>query len=464
MQHRTGNGPDMKKTRDTARKTALDILNKLDNSSLTLDTIIESVFNSGQQSKLDKAFIYSLVYGVLRWRGRLDYFVKHFSHTKPEKIDPKIFNILRLGLFQMMYLTRVPISASVNTSVELAKAVADIRTVNYVNALLRKASVEYETVDFPDFQRDPVAFIAASHAFPEWLVQRWVSRFGPHETCNLCEALNIIAPITVRTNRLKTDRDSLIRLLRDEAMDVQATPHSADGVSFHHPKLPVGSLTAYHKGWFQVQDEAAQLVSCFLDPQPGETVLDACAGLGGKTGHVAQLMGNQGRIIAMDYQKQKLLRLRSEMMHLGISIVTTNSHDLNSPFEKDPSRTFDRILLDAPCSGLGVLRRNPDAKWAISKMNFTHYRQRQTTFLHTLAPMLKIGGILQYVVCSMEPEENEQVVADFIEHHQHFKIHTSHNTLSTTVQPFIDDNGFFRTYPHTSHMDGFFSVRFKRMQ
>jgi len=464
MQHGSRHGSYMNKTRDKARETALDILNSLDTSQMTLDTIIDSVFSTGQQTKLDKAFIYSLVYGVLRWRGRLDWIVKHFSHTKPEKIDPKIYNILRMGLFQIIYLTRVPISAAVNTSVELAKTVADIRTVKYVNALLRKASVEYEDVDFPDFQKYPVASIAASQAFPEWLVERWVNRFGFSETHKLCEAFNTIPPITVRTNCLKTDRDSLIRLLSDEAVDVQATPHSLDGVSFYHPKLPVANLNAFHKGWFQVQDEAAQLVSCFLDPQPGETILDACAGLGGKTGHIAQLMLNKGRIIAMDHQKQKLSQLRSEMMHLGISIVITNSHDLNTPFEKDSSRTFDRILLDAPCSGLGVLRRNPDAKWSLSKMNFAHYQQRQITFLHTLAPMTKIGGILQYVVCSLEPEENEQVVAGFMKQHPNFTIYDSYDTLVEVVRPFVDDKGYFRTYPHTSHMDGFFSVRFKRMQ
>jgi len=464
MQHGCRHGSYMKKTRDTARETALDILNRLDNSQVTLDAIIEDVFSSGRQSKIDKAFIYSLVYGVLRWRGRLDWIVKHFSHTRPDKIEPKIFNILRLGLFQMIYLSRVPVSAAVNTSVELSKIVTDIRTVKYVNALLRKASVEYKDVVFPDINKNPVEAITATYAFPEWLVRRWVNRFGAHETSKLCEAFNIIPPITIRTNRLKTDRDSLIRLLRDEVAEIHPTPHSAEGVSFYHPKLPVGNLSAYHKGWFQVQDEAAQLVSCFFDPQPGETVLDACAGLGGKTGHIAQLMSNKGRIIAMDQHKQKLSQLRSEMMHLGISIVTTNAHDLNIPFEKYPSRKFDRILLDAPCSGLGVLRRNPDAKWAFSKMNLAHYQDRQITFLQTLAPMLKIGGILQYVVCSLEPEENERVANGFIEKHPAFAINKSRDTLSKTVQPFVDDKGFFRTFPHTSHMDGFFSVQFKRMQ
>ena len=464
MQHGTRHGPNMKKTRDKARESALEILNRLDTSQVTLDSIIDELFSTGRQSKLDKAFIYSLVYGVLRWRGRLDWIIKHFSYVRPDKIDPKVYNILRLGLFQMIYLTRVPVSAAVNTSVELAKTVADIRTVKYVNALLRKASVEHENVDFPDIQNNPVASIAASHAFPEWMVRRWVDRFGPRETGALCEAFNTIPPITVRTNRLKTDRKGLIQVLTDETAEIVPTPHSSDGVSFYHPKLPVANLTAYHKGWFQVQDEAAQLVSFFLNPQPGETILDACSGLGGKTGHIAQLMSNQGRIIAMDHQKQKLSQLRSEMMHLGITIVTTNFHDLNTPFKKDPSRRFDRILLDAPCSGLGVLRRNPDAKWVSSKMNLDHYQHRQLTFLQTLAPMLKTGGILQYVVCSLEPEENEQVVAGFIQKHPNFSIHRSPKTLSKNVQSFVDDNGFFRTYPHISHMDGFFSVRFKRMQ
>jgi 16S rRNA (cytosine967-C5)-methyltransferase len=453
----------MKITRDKARQTVLHILNKRDDQQVPIDTIIEAVFSASSHSKLDKAFIHSLVYGVLRWQGRLDWVIKHFSYVKLSKIDPSVLNIMRMGLFQMLHLTRVPVSAAVNTSVELTKTVADIRTVKFVNAVLRKASVDFGQVTFPDIQKEPVASIAATQAFPEWLVQRWVTRYKPQGTHALCEALNVIPPITVRTNRLKTDRDKLIQALRNEAEDVQATPYSSDGVSFYRPKLPIASLTAYHKGWFQVQDEAAQLVSRLFNPQPRETVLDACAGLGGKTGYIAQLMANQGRVIAMDYHKQKLSQLRSEMMHLGISIVTSNFHDLNTPFEKAPVRNFDRILLDAPCSGLGVLRRNPDAKWILSKMNLEQYHNRQLTFLQTLAPLVRIGGILQYVVCSLEPEENEQVAAAFIESRPNFSIQIPEN-IPDQLQNFIDGKGFFRTYPHISNMDGFFSVRFKRVQ
>ncbi len=451
----------MKKTRDRARHTALQILNRRDVQEVPVDGIIELAFGSGSQSKQDRAFIHNLVFGVLRWRGRLDWIVKHFSHIKIDKIDPKVLNILRLGLFQILHLTRVPVSAAVNTSVELAKSVADVRTVRYVNAVLRKASVGVGEVVFPDFEKNPLAAIAATYAFPEWLVERWLKRHSTQKTIALCEAANVIPPITVRTNLLKTNRDSLIGMLQNEAVDVHATPYSEVGISFYRPILPVATLPSYQKGWFQVQDEAAQLVSQFFNPQPKESILDACAGLGGKTGHMAQLMSNQGRIIAMDNHKQRLTRLRTEMMHLGISIVTTNFHDLSRPFDRTPQRKFDRILLDAPCSGLGVIRRNPDAKWIRSKMNLQTYHQRQIDFLKILAPLVRIGGILQYVVCSLEPEENEHVVAAFLEGRPDFAVDKS-PTIPKSLKSFIDTDGYFRTDPAICNMDGFFAIRFRR--
>ena len=461
MQHGARYGSNMKKTRDKARYTAMEILNRRDVQDLPIDGIIESAFNATSRSKQDKAFIHNLVYGVLRWRSRLDWIIKHFSHIRIDKIDPKVLNILRLGLFQILHLTRVPVSAAVNTSVELTKSVADVRTVRFVNAVLRKASVGLGEVIFPDFKKNPIKAIATTYAFPEWLVERWLERYKAKETIALCEAANVIPPITVRTNLLKTDRESLQTMLQHEAAEVLATTYSEVGISFYRPKLPISKLPSYQKGWFQVQDEAAQLVTQFFNPQPTENILDACAGLGGKTGHLAQLMSNQGRIIAMDNNKQRLSQLRAEMMHLGVAIVTTNFHDLGKPFDTVSSRMFDRILLDAPCSGLGVIRRNPDAKWIRSKMNLQTYHQRQTDFLSALAPQVKIGGVLQYVVCSLEPEENEQVVNTFLEDCPKFTVEKFPN-IPSNLKSFVDADGCFRTYPHTGNMDGFFAVRFRR--
>jgi 16S rRNA (cytosine967-C5)-methyltransferase len=448
--------------RDKARKTALLILNTLQTDRKPLDDILVDLLDEGHQSKLDKAFIYSLVYGVLRWQNRIDWIIKHFSHIKIHRIDPAVLNILRMGLFQIIFLDRVPVSAAVNTSVELSKTLGGEWVVKFVNALLRKASTAYDSVPFPNYDNNPVLSLATEHSFPEWLIKRWLQRFGPVETKRLCAFLNTIPPITVRTNRLKTDRDSLARLLEQETASSSPTAVSPDGLSFFGPKLPIPQLTSYQKGWFQVQDEAAQLVTWMLNPRPGETVLDACAGLGGKTGHIAQQMQNKGRIIAMDRHRQKLSRLRSEMMHLGVSIVTTNAHDMNIPFDSNRSRMFDRIILDAPCSGLGVLRRNPDAKWVLSKSNLTAYQKQQVTFLETLTPLVKTDGILVYTVCSIEPEENEGVVAAFLKEHPSFIIDKDFGNLLPQLSLFIDKKGFFRTIPHTSDMDGFFAVRLRR--
>ena len=447
---------------DKARETAILILNTLHTTKKNLDDILVDIFDEDRQSKLDKAFTYSLVYGVLRWQNRLDWVIKHFSHVKIHKIDPAVLNILRMGLFQIIFLDRVPVSAAVNTSVELSKSLGGAWVVKFVNALLRKASTAYDTVPYPDFEENPVLSLATEYAFPEWLIKRWIKRFGPIETKQLCTFLNTIPPITVRTNRLKTDRDNLVRLLDQETAGASRTAISPEGVSFFNPKLPIPQLTSYQKGWFQVQDEAAQLVTLMLNPHPGETVLDACAGLGGKTGHIAQQMQNKGRIIAMDRHRQKLSRLRSEMLHLGVSIVTTNSHDMNVPFDTKRSRMFDRIILDAPCSGLGVLRRNPDAKWVFAKSNLTSYQNRQVTFLDTLTPLVKIDGILVYTVCSIEPEENEGVVEAFLNEHPSFIIDKDFRNLLPEMSMFIDKQGFFKTYPHTSNMDGFFAVRLRR--
>ena len=448
--------------KDIARQTAQRVLNTLQTTGQPLDIIVDEILSSVRLSQLEKAFMYSLVYGVLRWRSRLDWIIGHFSHVKLDKIDPPVLNLLRLGLFQIIFLDRVPVSAAVNTSVEMSKSLGGSWVVKFVNALLRKASLEYEQVPFPNGKKQPVLALATEYAFPEWLVARWLERFGPIDTRQLCLFMNSIPPITVRTNRLKTDRESLLRLLGQETAKAKCTTVAPDGISFVHPKLPIFSLVSYQKGWFQVQDEAAQLVTLLMNPQPGETILDACAGLGGKTGHIAQLMKNHGRIIAMDVNRKKLTLLRSEMMHLGVTLVTTNSHDLNQPVELRSSRMFDRILLDAPCSGLGVLRRNPDAKWAAFKHNLDYYQSRQLTFLDRLAPLVKPNGILIYTVCSIEPEENETVVDNFLKAHPSFVIDDDVRRLFSKLSSMTDKKGFFRTLPHVHRMDGFFAVRLRK--
>jgi len=450
---------------DEVRKTALNILNTLDKGYNTLDSLLEDVFREKTLfSKKDRAFLQALVYGVLRWRGRLDWIIDYFSKTRLNKIDPKVLNILRLGLFQIIYLDRIPVSAAVNTSVEMTKAVAAPWIVGYANGLLRNAVREYHHVTFPDVDKDPAKALATKKSFPKWLIKRWLDRFGLKETGLLCNAINTIPPITVRCNTLKTHREKLVKALEGYAEKIEITNYAPDGVFFFNPKISIPEIEAFEYGLFQVQDEAAQLVTLVLNPQPGETILDACSGLGGKTGHIAQIMKNRGRLVAMDKDENKLLRLESEMHRLGVSIVTTCIHDLCTPLNRKDFGTFDRILLDAPCSGLGVLRRNPDTKWRASQQNPAYCQKKQSLFLDNLAHLVKPLGVLVYAVCSMEPEENESVIKDFLNNHAQFAIEKRPAGLPFDACSLVTGNGYLKTFPHLSNMDGFFSVCMKRIR
>jgi 16S rRNA (cytosine967-C5)-methyltransferase len=449
----------------TARTASLDILNTLDKGSRTLDNILDEVLSRHAFfSKKDRALLQAVVYGVLRWRAKLDWIIAHFSATRLSRIDPKVMNILRLGLFQIIYLDRIPVSAAVNTSVEMAKSVTAPYVVRFVNGLLRNAARKYQQVSYPDANKDPVSALAVQKSFPDWLVKRWLHRFGLEDTALLCDAVNAIPPLTVRCNTLKADRKTLLKSIEKDVEQAECTTYSPDGVFFSNPKRPIPEIKAFEDGMFQVQDEAAQLVTFLLHPRPGDTTLDACAGLGGKTGHIAQMMENRGKLIAMDNNEKKLFRLMPEIHRLGISLVSTRIHDLNDPPDRNSMGKFDRILLDAPCSGLGVLRRNPDAKWRTKEQDLARQSKRQAIFLDNLAHLVKPNGILVYCVCSTEPEENESVVKGFLNTHQNFAIENNPAGLPDKARSLLTVHGYLKTFPHFHSMDGFFAVCMKRMK
>jgi 16S rRNA (cytosine967-C5)-methyltransferase len=448
---------------NNARKTSLYILNTLDQGNKTLDNILDEVLSQHTFfSKKDRALLQAIVFGVLRWRAKLDWVIDYFSKTRLSQIDPNVMNILRIALFQIIYLDRIPVSAAVNTSVEMAKSLAAPYVVRFVNGLLRNAARNYKQVPFPDENSDPVSALAVKKSFPKWLLERWLDRFGLEETVLLCDAINTIPPLTVRCNTLKTRRETLLILLEKDVEKVERTGCAPDGAFFFNPKKSISEMKAFEDGLFQVQDEAAQLVTFLLNPQPGETVLDACAGLGGKTGHISQMMNNRGKLIAMDNNAKKLHRLQSEMVRLGISMVTPRTHDLNDPAGDKSIKKFDRILLDAPCSGLGVLRRNPDAKWSTLEKDLIRHAKRQATFLDNLAHQVKSEGRLVYSVCSTEPEENESVIKGFLNKHKDFAIEKNPEGLPYKARSLLTGNGYLKTFPHLHDMDGFFAVCMKR--
>lgn len=449
---------------NTPRYNALKVLNALDDRETTLDHLMDDFHRRfPDMDKRDRALVQTLVYGVLRWRKRLDWTIGQFSKTKLKKIDPKILNILRLGIFQIVFLERIPNAAAVNTSVELSKAFSASWTVGFVNGLLRNVVRKHEKMALLDQHQPIEKYLSIEHSFPEWIIRRWLSRYGEIECDSLCAKVNEIPSLSIRVNSLKTNRKQLIQDLSEKVKDIRNTPFSPEGILFSHPKIPLHRLRSFEMGEFTVQDEAAQLVTRILSPQPGEKVLDACAGLGGKTGHIAQLMKNQGGITAIDSEPSKLQLLKKDMKRLGVKTVSTRVHRIGNNSVAFLETVYDRILLDAPCSGIGVMRRNPDTKWFLVEKEIHRLAKQQLVLLESLAPMLSKNGTLLYVVCSIEPEENEAVIQNFLKRNPEF---TVRSILGSQLVPesCITEEGFFRSIPHRHDMDGFFAACLCRKQ
>ncbi len=448
-----------------ARLTALAVLNRMDREDLTLDAMMVTVFNQlPTMTARDRALTQTIVYGVLRWQHRLDAYIAHFSKTPLKRIDPIVRNLLRMGMYLLLYLDRIPASAVVHTTVELTKPHAPPWVVRFVNGLLRETTRHQGQLPSLIPQKNTIDNLAIDKSMPVWLLKRWMKRFGKKDTAALCDAINLIPDITLRINSLKTQRGQAAEALLTEAGKVTPTRYSPVGIMLSGIKRTIAQMAPFESGLFQVQDEAAQLVSMILNPQPGDTILDACAGLGGKTCHIAQLMQNTGIVTALDKSAAKLNLLKQELKRLGITCVTTTQADWYQDTLPPTLPQFDRILLDAPCSGIGVIRRNPDIKWRAEKSNLGRYSRQQRLFLERLAPLVRSGGILVYAVCSFEPEENESVVNGFLKNHSEFAKEDIGQIDSNGVAALGCRDGFLRTFPHRHNMDGFFAARLKKMR
>lgn len=446
------------------RRAALEILVRLESSAVTLDHLLEAFHATASLSARDIRFVNALVFGVQRWRYRLDATLAALSAKPQRKRDLHVHNILRMGLYQILEMDRVPSAVVVHTAVNLARAVKCEWATGYINAVLRRALREPAIMAQPTDPDDPVPRLALSQSFPDWMISRWCRRFGLSETESLCRAVNRIPPLALRTNCLKTTRAKLVAELKEMTPQIRRSTYLPEGLLIDRLTDRFFDRRPFREGWFQIQDEAAQAVGHLMGARPGETVLDACAGLGGKTAHLAERMQNRGRITAIDRDNRKLQRLQTEMQRLGIDIVQTRTIDWLEDTAVDVPKDFDRILLDAPCSGMGVLRRNPDAKWKRKPKAFKRYRKAQRKMLALLTPFLKPGGILVYAVCSTEPEETGEVIQWFLKNHPQFAIDGIPSSLPDTMAPLFNRDGCLQTEVHRHGTDGFFAVRLRKFK
>lgn len=412
----------------------------------------------GQLSGPDRGLFAELVFGVLRRQGTLDHILSQLLDQPLGKLEPLVLILLRLGLYQLVYLDRIPESAAVNETVNLSKQAVP-RASGLVNAVLRNYLRRGDTLAFPDPLSAPAASIAARHSHPLWLVNQWLDQLGPEEAERLAEASSCQPPLTLRANTLRTTREELLGRFRDNGIDVAACRFSPHGIRVegrHH----IPGLPGFREGLFAVQDEASQMAGILLGAQPGERVLDACAAPGGKATHLAQIMDNRGELLAMDISRNKLPLIQETAQRLGISIINTRAADLlqSGAF---PSGAFDRVLLDAPCSGLGVIRRNPEAKWRLTPADFTRLATTQKAMLKNAARLLKPGGTMLYSTCSTTVEENEAVVREFLSQ-QGDCVLENLNEIFPDYGELFSKEGMFRAWPHRHAMDGFFAARMRK--
>ncbi len=447
------------------RNTALYILNRLDEEKYaTLDRLIENNVNKKNLlSKQDRALFNIITYGVLRQKKKLDYIIQHFLKQPFNKIDNQTLNILRIGIFQLKFLDKIPASAAVNTSVELAKKHKNQWSANFVNAVLRNALRNSNIPKLPDKQNNTLKYISIAESFPEWLVKKWIESIGAEKTKLLCESLNKIPDITVRANSLKISRDNLIIKLSPFVNNISACKISPDGITFIKPSTRIDKLPGYKEGYFQVQDEAAQLAALLLAPKPEDKILDAFAGLGGKTGHIAALINNKGEITAADYDTSKLARLDIAAKRLGITNIKTKKINFVKKETIEEKEKFDKILIDSPCSGLGVIRRNPDTKWSASKTNLQKNGLRQITMLENLSGYVKKNGTILYTVCSAEPEENEEVLKAFLSKHPEFILKEPCADKKLLLKIGYSDK-LYKTFTHIHNTDCFFYACLKKIK
>ncbi|HJV67028.1 MAG TPA: 16S rRNA (cytosine(967)-C(5))-methyltransferase RsmB [Geomonas sp.] len=443
------------------RRAAFDILLRIEKERSFADILLDHELTKGMITGADRGLLTELVYGVLRRQAALDHIIGQFSKQRIEKLEHVVRLLLRLGLYQMFYLDRVPVSAAVNETVNLAKELAP-RASGFINAILRNADRGRDRITYPDRETSPVQYLSVRYSHPAWLVAQWCEQLGIEDAEALAAAMAEPPPLTVRTNTLRVSRSELMERLSEEGVSCSETPWSADGLRLNHSGA-ITRLPSFQGGLFTVQDESSQLAPLFLDAQSGDRVLDACAAPGGKTTQIAQLMGDKGEILACDVSQKKLRMIKETCERLGISSVRTFAMDATAPSNAIKDVTFAKILVDAPCSGLGVIRRNPEGKWWKSAADLPPLATTQLAILENLSGYLEAGGTLLYATCSTTRQENEEVIDRFLERHPEF-VAEDLRALFPSLAPLFTDRGFFRSWPHRDGMDGFFAARLKKIQ
>lgn len=441
------------------RGLAVKILNRVERTDSYLDRLIDHEMKNSELSGPDKALLFEIVHGVMRWQGRLDWVLNGFYKGQFSKAIPNLKNGLRVALYQILFLDRVPDYAAVNEAVEFVKKLQGQKPADLTNAILRNIVRSKNGIRYPDPEEDLVGYLSAYYSHPSWMVKRYVRRFGREETEKLLAANNEKPFLTLKINSLKTRPDEFKSLM--ESVNLKYIPGKYLNEFFKLQNLT--NITAweyYGKGYFNVQDESAGLACRLLDLKPGLRILDMFAAPGGKTAYIASLMNDTGEITAIDRFESRLNILQKNIERLGFKSVKTFSKD---SLELSPEQIglFDRVLADVPCSGTGTLSKKPDIKWKRELIDISRLNEYQLKYIKKAASLVKPEGYLVYSTCSIEPEENFGIVEKFLNENPDYQLISAKGSFPDEL---IDENGCIQTYPHRHQMDGAFAAKIQRIK
>jgi 16S rRNA (cytosine967-C5)-methyltransferase len=445
-----------------ARQVALLVLTRIEQEQAFSNLLLNDILRQAALVKADAGLATELVYGTLQRQNTLDFLLQPFVSKGVHKLDDWVRSLLRMSVYQLYFLDKIPARAAINEAVELAKKLGHTGISGMVNGVLRnvvRAMPEGEArVQVP--ANLPVAErLAIEHAHPAWLVEQWLSQFGEETTRAICESNNHVPASSARVNRLKQTRAAFIQKGTALGYHIAPSPLSEDGIVVSQ----AGHLAAsewFKQGEITIQDESSMVVAKAVAAEPGMHVLDCCAAPGGKSTHIAETMQNQGKLIANDIHEHKARLILNHATRLGLTCIQTSVSDAARLTEKFEPNSFDRILLDAPCSGFGVIRRKPEIKWQKIGADSHALAAIQTELLEKVSRLLKPGGYLVYSTCTIASEENEQVVQSFLAKHDNFALdHTWLSTLPKSVQQKCVHGGMLQLLPHHFESDGFFIAR-----
>lgn len=447
---------------DKVREIALKVLYEVDKNQAYCNIALDEALKQARKRKegitpKDVGFISEIVYGTISWRLTIDEVIKKHSSIRIKKISPWILNILRMSIYQILFLDKVPKSAAVNEGVNLAKRYGHKASSNFVNAILRK--VEKEDYEELFKIQNPIERIAKTTSMPEWIVEELLKQNTIEKVEEICCASNKKPKMHIRVNALKTNPQVLMKQLEKEKIKVEEG-NMRNFLLLENAKN-IEERTLFKEGEFTIQDEGAGLIAKILNPKPNEKVLDACSSPGGKTTYLAELMNNQGQIIAWDLHEHRVDLVTKAAQRLGIEIIETKVKDATI-YEEEYFEAFDKILLDVPCLGIGVLKRKPDIKWKRKKEDIEEITKLQKAILNNCSHYLKKGGELVYSTCSILKEENEDIIEQFLKDNENYEIEKIDEVEEKFFEEFVEKSRYWKVYQN-EETDGFFICKLRKI-